>query len=173
MTALAKTHLHDPNIPSVFKATRKLIAVSSTIPPSVVAILARVGIAGVFWRSGQTKVEGWNVTELTVDLFRDEYALPLIPPEIAAYSATFAEHFFPVLLIVGLATRLSAAALLIMTLVIQLFVYPGSWPDHAVWATGLVFLMAAGPGRISLDHIVARLTRGHHMDQDLHQGARK
>ncbi len=126
----------------------------AAIPDSAISLLARVGIAGIFWRSGQTKVNGWEIRDLTFDLFRDEYALPFIPVELAAYSATIAEHLFPILLIAGLASRLSATALLVMTAVIQIFVYPTSWPDHALWAAALVFIMARGPGAISLDYLI-------------------
>ncbi len=92
----------------------------------------------------------------TVDLFRDEYRLPLVPPELAAPMAAFAEHLFPVLILLGLATRLSATALLVMTLVIQLFVYPDAYATHGTWAAVLLYLMLRGPGRFSLDHFVAQ-----------------
>ena len=128
----------------------------SRIPDGLLCLLARIGVAGVFWRSGQTKVDGWHVTDATFYLFESEYMVPLIPPVPAAYFASFGEHLFPLLLIIGLASRFSALALLGMTLVIQLFVYPGSWPDHAVWATALIFIMAKGPGMFSLDRLVAR-----------------
>jgi putative oxidoreductase len=130
------------------------IALLDRIPTSALSLIARIGVAGVFWRSGQTKVSGFEVTDSTYYLFREEYALPVIPPEIAANLAAFAEHFFPALLILGLASRISALALLGMTLVIQIFVYPGSWPDHAVWAAALLAIVARGPGVFSLDHIL-------------------
>ncbi len=126
------------------------------VPASLLALVARIGVAGVFWRAGQTKVEGFSVTPSTYYLFREEYALPLLPPELAANLAALAEHVFPVLLLLGLASRLSALALLGMTLVIQLFVYPGSWPDHAVWAAALLLLAARGGGMLSLDHLLFR-----------------
>lgn len=129
-------------------------ALAGRIPDSALSLIARIGIAGVFWRSGQTKVNGFEVTDSTYYLFREEYALPVIPPEIAANLAALGEHLFPVLLIIGLATRFSALALLGMTLVIQIFVYPGSWPDHAVWAAALLVILARGPGAISLDHLL-------------------
>ena len=92
-------------------------------------------MAGVFWRSGQTKVEGFfMIKENTFFLFREEYKVPLLPPDTAAYLSTIAEHVFPVLLVIGLASRLSALGLLCMTAVIQLFVYPDGWPDHILWA---------------------------------------
>ncbi|MCB1465372.1 MAG: DoxX family protein [Nitratireductor sp.] len=128
------------------------VSLANMTPDSGLSLIARIGIAGVFWRSGQTKVNGFEVTDSTYYLFREEYALPIIPPEIAANLAAFAEHFFPVLLIIGLASRFSALALLGMTLVIQIFVYPGSWPDHAVWAAALAVIIARGPGVVALDH---------------------
>ena len=124
------------------------------IPDWSMSLLARIAVAGMFWRSGQTKVTGWEINEFTYMLFESEYALPLIPFKTAAYIATFAEHFFPLLLVIGLATRLSAGALLIMTLVIQIFVYPASWPDHAIWAVAMLFIMSRGPGGLSIDHFI-------------------
>ncbi len=128
----------------------------NAIPNSAIALIARIGVAGVFWRSGQTKVQGWQITDSTIYLFEEEYALPLLPPEIAAQMAVLAEHLLPILLVLGLASRLGAAGLLAMTVVIQLFVYPGSWPDHFTWAAALVFLIARGPGTFSLDPLIHR-----------------
>lgn len=135
------------------------IAAMEAIPYWFVALIARLSIAAVFWRSGQTKVEGWHVSETAIDLFRDEYKLPLIDPTLAAYLATFAEHFFPVLLVLGLATRYAALALLGMTLVIEIFVYPDAWPTHGTWAACFLILMTQGPGKISLDHLIAQRYR--------------
>jgi putative oxidoreductase len=118
----------------------------------VLAALARIAIASVFFLSGRTKVDGvLTVTDSAIDLFRDEYKLPLVSPELAAHLAAYAEHFFPVLLIVGFATRLSALALLGMTLVIEIFVYPDAWSTHLTWATLLLYLIARGAGAWSLD----------------------
>ena len=142
----------------------------AAIPESAVALLARFSLAGVFWRSGQTKVEGFAVDLVegrfeagwprlsanAVDLFREEYRLPLLPPEWGALLAATGEHLLPALLLLGLATRLSAAGLLAMTAVIQLLVYPGAWPTHGVWAAALLWLMLRGPGAVSLDHMLAR-----------------
>ena len=109
-------------------------------------------MAAVFWQSGRTKVEGlFSVSESAVSLFREEYRLPLIDPALAAHAAAFAEHLFPLLLALGLATRLSAAALLGMTAVIQILVYPSAWPTHLSWAAPLVLLVARGGGRWSGD----------------------
>jgi putative oxidoreductase len=132
------------------------IGLLDKIPQSVISLAARIFPAAVFWRSGQTKVEGFHVTENAIDLFRDEYALPLIDPALAAKIAAFSEHFFPVLLVIGLASRFSALALLVMTAVIEIFVYPDAWPTHGVWATCFLIVIARGPGVISLDHLLAR-----------------
>lgn len=126
------------------------------IPYDIVGLLTRISIAAVFWRSGQTKLEGWAVSESAVFLFQEEYKVPLIDPWIAAHLAAFAEHFFPALLVIGLASRLSALALLGMTLTIQLFVYPDAWPTHGTWAACLLIVMMKGPGRLSLDHLISR-----------------
>lgn len=139
------------------------------IPHSLIALLARFSIAAVFWKSGQTKVKGFAVdlidgtftlgvprfSDSAIDLFKDEYQLPFLPPELAAFLATVAEHVFPILLLVGLATRLSAFALLVMTIVIQVFVYPGAYPLHGVWAVALLYLMKQGAGTLSIDAIIA------------------
>lgn len=125
------------------------------IPEWLQLLLARVAIASVFFLSGRTKVEGiLTITPSTYALFADEYRVPLLPPDIAAHLATYAEHLFPILLVIGLFTRLSAAALLGMTLVIQTFVYPDAWPTHLTWAALSILLMARGGGRISLDRLV-------------------
>jgi len=134
----------------------RAFALAGTIPDSLVSLIARVAVGGVFWRSGQTKIEGFHIKESTFFLFREEYMVPLIPPDFATYLATFSENVFSVLLIVGLAARLSAAWLLAMTAVIQVFVYPSGWPDHILWATALLVVISRGPGVISLDHILSR-----------------
>lgn len=127
------------------------------VSPDLIALVSRVAIGSVFWISGRTKVEGWlTLTDTTFLLFREDYALPLIPPEAAAYLATWAEHLFPALLVLGLATRLSALALLGMTAVIQVFVYPAAWPTHLSWAAPLLYLLGQGAGRWSLDHALQR-----------------
>jgi putative oxidoreductase len=125
------------------------------LPASLLLLVQRLGIAAVFFQSGRTKVEGiFTIPDTTVELFRSEYALPLLPPELAAYMAAGAEHLFPVLLVLGLFTRLSAAALLGMTLVIQIFVYPDAWPTHLSWAALMLPLIALGGGNWSLDRLL-------------------
>lgn len=122
---------------------------------SFLCLVARLGIASVFFMSGRTKVEGLlTLTPSTFDLFQTEYALPLISPHLAAYLATYAEHLFPILLVLGLFTRLSALALLGMTTVIEIFVYPDAWPTHLSWAGLLLLLIARGAGGWSLDRLL-------------------
>ena len=124
------------------------------IPYSIVALASRVAVAGVFWRSGRTKVSGISIREETFFLFREEYKVPLLPPDLAAYLSTIAEHVLPIFLIVGLASRLSALGLFGMTMVIQLFVFPNAWPEHIQWAALLGLIISRGPGAISLDHLI-------------------
>lgn len=122
------------------------------INDSLLSLTARIAIAGVFLMSGRTKVDGFmTITDSTFELFRSEYKLPFIAPEIAAHMATYAEHLFPVLLIVGLFSRLSAVALLGMTIVIEVFVYPDAWATHLTWAGLLLVIIAKGAGAVSLD----------------------
>jgi putative oxidoreductase len=136
------------------------------VPDSLVAVVARFSIAAVFWNSGQTKIEGlvinivngdfalgWpRLSESAVALFQEEYKLPLLAPALAAPMAAVAEHVFPLLILVGLGTRFSALALLGMTLVIQVLVYPGAYATHGTWAAVLLYLIVHGPGALSLDH---------------------
>lgn len=117
------------------------------------ALALRVFPAAIFFASGRTKMDGWQIADSTFFLFEQEYALPLIPSDIAAVAATVAEHVLPLLLILGLATRFSALGLLAMTAVIQIFVYPHAWQTHGLWAACLLAVAARGPGRLSLDHL--------------------
>ena len=127
------------------------------LPDGALLLVARLGIASVFFLSGRTKVEGLlTIKASTYDLFASEYALPLIPSDLAARMATGAEHLFPLLLVLGLFTRSSALALLGMTIVIEIFVYPDAWPTHLSWAGLLLPLLARGGGNGSLDHLLLR-----------------
>jgi putative oxidoreductase len=136
--------------------TVRAVALADAVPDSLVSLLARFAVGGVFWRSGQTKIEGLHIKDSTFFLFREEYMVPLLPPDLAAYLSTFSENVFSVLLILGFASRLSAGWLLAMTAVIQVFVYPGGWPDHILWATALLVVITRGPGALSLDHLLFR-----------------
>lgn len=122
------------------------------ISHDLLALASRLGIAAIFFQSGQTKVNGFlMVNESAIELFRTEYKLPLLSPELAAHLAAYAEHLLPLLLVLGLMTRVSALALLGMTLVIQVFVYPDAWPTHLSWAALLLYLAGRGAGMLSLD----------------------
>jgi putative oxidoreductase len=126
--------------------------IDALIGDSFLVLVARVSIAAIFLLSGRTKVSGLlTITPSTYELFRSEYALPLISPELAAHLATYSEHLFSLLLILGLFSRLSALALLGMTLVIEIFVYPDAWPTHLSWAGLLLLIVARGAGAFSLD----------------------
>ena len=149
---------------------RRAVDLCNRVPDAWIALLGRFSVAAIFWKSGQTKIQGFSLdivsgefqfgmprlADAVVDLFRDEYRLPLLPPELAALMAAWAEHVFPALILLGLATRFSALALLAMTATIQIFVYPDAYPTHGVWAAVLLFLVARGPGPLSLDALVAR-----------------
>jgi putative oxidoreductase len=158
---------------SLSRAVGGLIGLFERIPNTLTAFIARFAIAAVFWSSGQTKIEGlainivsgdfvlgWpRLSDTALALFQDEYKLPLLPPEWAAPMAALAEHLLPLLILIGLATRFSALGLLGMTLVIQLFVYPGAYATHGTWAAVLLYLMAGGPGKLSVDHWLASRQR--------------
>ena len=124
------------------------------IPYSFIALVARIATAVVFWRSGSVKLDDWAGT---LNLFADEYKLPLVPPQIAAYAATAMELGGAVLMLLGLGARVVALAYLGMITVIQTFVYPNAWPTHVQWVAFLLILLARGPGALSLDALIARL----------------
>lgn len=130
------------------------------LPRDLLLAVARVAVAAIFFLSGRTKVEGiLTLRDSTYELFRTEYALPFVDPVVAAHAAAYSEHLFPILLVLGLFTRPAAMALLGMTLVIEIFVYPEAWPTHLSWAALLLPLIAKGPGNLSLDRIL-RLETG-------------
>lgn len=133
---------------------RAFANLAQRIPEDAIALITRFGVAGVFFLSGRSKVDGLlHITDGTYTLFREDYHLPLLPPVIAAHLATYSEHLFSILLVLGLFTRFSALAFLGMTTVIEVFVYPDAWPTHLSWAGLLVYLIARGGGRISLDRL--------------------
>ena len=119
------------------------------VPYTILAIPLRLAVATIFWNSAMTKLANWDTA---VALFVDEYKLPFLPPEVAAYIAVTIELTTPVLLVLGLLTRPTAVVLLAMTLVIEVFVYPLAWPTHIQWAAMLLVLLCRGPGRLSIDH---------------------
>ena len=135
---------------------RAAAALERWIGIDLVLAVSRLGIGAVFFDSARTKVDGFlHVTDGAVALFRDEYRLPIVDPALAAHAAAYAEHLFPLLLVLGLAARFSALALLGMTLVIEVFVYPDAWPTHLSWAAPLLLLAARGGGAWSLDRALA------------------
>lgn len=133
-----------------------LTAGVTRVADALVPLAARLFPAAVFWQSGRSKMDGWRLSDNALFLFEEEYRLPVIDPAIAAHTAALAEHLFPLLLVVGLATRLSALALLLMTVVIQVFVYPMAWPTHGVWAVAFLVLIARGAGPWSVDALLLR-----------------
>ena len=146
------------------QAYGRFVSLAASRPAEAAALLlVRVALGGVFWRSGQTKIaEGtwFSISDTTYELFRTEYAAVPLPSEFAAVAAATAEHVFPALLLLGLATRFSALALLGMTLVIQLFVYPEAWwPVHSLWAALALVLIVRGAGLVSLDALLAARPR--------------
>lgn len=124
------------------------------IPVALPALVLRIGVALVFWYSGQTKLPLGN--EMTVLLFEEEYRVPILPPSLAAYLTTVIELVVPWMLILGLGARLGAAIFLAETLVIQIFVYPQSYPSHLLWAGPLLYVLLRGPGTWSIDHQIRR-----------------
>jgi len=149
----------------------KLIYAFARLPQSLLSLLARLAIGLTFWRSGQTKLEGYmaclpkmscfhanpfSLSDTAFVLFENDYRLPFLSPWLAAHAAALAEFVLPILLFVGLATRFSALGLLVMTLVIEIFVYPDAYVLHGTWAAILLLLIKYGPGKIALDHWLAR-----------------
>jgi putative oxidoreductase len=157
-------------IPRLTTLVQRIYRLMGLLPNTLIAFIARFSIAAVFWKSGQTKIEGLAIdivsgtftlgmprlSDNAVFLFKEEYKLPFLPPELGATLAALGEHIFPLLLLFGLATRFSALALLGMTLVIEIFVYPDAYPTHGTWAAVLLYLIAHGPGKLSIDAWIAR-----------------
>jgi putative oxidoreductase len=133
----------------------RIVAPLNLIPTSLLLLVARLGVAAVFFMSGRTKVDGvLHIKDATYTLFETDYKLPLVPPHIAAHAATYSEHFFPLLLALGLFSRVGALGLLGMTTVIEVFVYPDAWPTHLSWAGLLLPIIARGGGAWSLDNLL-------------------
>src|SRR5262245_34143994 len=138
---------------SPLAAYTRLLKFADRIPLSLVQLVTRVAVAHVFWASAQSKLASWPVT---IQLFAMEYRLPLLPPQIAATLGTAAELTGSILILLGLFTRIGALILIAVVAMIQIFVYPENWPDHLLWTSGLLLLLARGAGMISLDHIAKR-----------------
>jgi putative oxidoreductase len=137
-------------------AFQRLFAMAEIVPLSLVQVMGRVALAALFWKAAQSKRASWPVT---VQLFAFEYRVPLLPPELAAMLGTGVELIGAVLLLLGLMTRFAALALIGLVATIQIFVYPGSWSEHLLWASLLVLLLIRGPGVVSLDHAIGRWAR--------------
>lgn len=136
---------------AVVASIDRAIGLLDRVPYWLLALPLRVGAAAVFWNSAQTKLANWDTT---LELFAEEYKVPLLPPEIAAHLALGIELTTPVLLVLGLFTRVAALVLLAMTTVIEIFVYPLAWPTHIQWAAMLLVLLCRGPGKLSFDHLL-------------------
>ena len=125
----------------------------NAVPYWLLAVPLRLGVATIFWNSAMTKLANWDTA---LSLFAEEYKVPVLPPDLAAYMAVSIELAAPVLLVLGLLTRVTALVLLGMTAVIEIFVYPLAWPTHLQWAAMLLLLLCRGPGKLSLDQLLAR-----------------
>jgi putative oxidoreductase len=129
----------------------RAVGLLDRVPYALLALPLRIGAAAVFWNSAMAKLANWDTT---IELFTEEYKVPLLPPELAANLALSIELTTPVLLVLGLLTRTAALVLLGMTAVIEIFVYPQAWPTHIQWAAMLLALLCRGPGWISADHLI-------------------
>jgi putative oxidoreductase len=138
---------------STAAAASRIINALDSVPYSALAIPLRLAVATVFWNSGTTKLANWDAT---LQLFQDEYKVPLLPPDFAAHLGASIELSTPVLLVLGLLTRPAALVLLGMTTVIEVFVYPLAWPTHIQWAAMLLVLLCRGAGTFSADHWLRR-----------------
>ena len=134
----------------------RAIGLLDGVPYTLLALPLRAGVATVFWNSAQAKLANWDTT---IELFTEEYKVPLLPPEIAANLALGIELTMPVLLVLGLMTRAAALVLLGTTTVIEVFVYPQAWPTHIQWAAMLLVLLCRGAGKLSLDHVLWQRAR--------------
>ncbi|MEX3935147.1 DoxX family protein [Paraburkholderia phymatum] len=133
---------------NVFQCAVQLL---QRVPYWLLAIPLRLAVATIFWNSAMTKLANWDAA---LELFRDEYRIPVLPPDVAAYIAVSIELSMPVLLVLGLGVRPAALVLLGMTSVIEIFVYPQAWPTHIQWAAMLLVLLCRGAGALSLDHLI-------------------
>jgi putative oxidoreductase len=131
----------------------KVLTWLEAVPYAVLALPLRFGVAWIFWTSAQVKLINW---QRTLELFADEYRVPLLPPELAASMALAIEIACPILIALGLFTRFAVVVLLGMTAVIQIFVYPEAWPTHLQWAAMMLVLLCRGAGALSVDRLLWR-----------------
>jgi len=137
-------------------AIRQLYAQLGRFPMSIIELALRIGVGMVFLKSALTKLDDeWMVSASAVQLFAEEYKVPILSPALAAHLGTAVEFFGAILLMIGLASRPAAAALLALTAVIQFTVYPGNWAEHLLWSAPLAYVLTRGPGALSLDHLLA------------------
>jgi putative oxidoreductase len=148
-TATVTPTPHGPNVLARLDRARTM---AGRFPLSLIELGMRLAVGATFFRSGMNKFQSFDTA---ITLFREEYRLPLLPPELAAYLGTAVELSAPVLLVLGLFARLGAAALLVMTLTIQFLVYPANWPEHLMWASILAYVLSRGPGALSIDRVIA------------------
>ena len=152
---VATTMTNTPATGIIARWNRIADQLATYISHNIIALASRIAVAAIFFLSARTKVDGLlTIKDTTFLLFEEEYKLPLLPPEFAAHMATYSEHLFSILLVLGLCTRLSALALLGMTAVIQIFVYPDAWPTHLSWAALMLYLIGRGAGPASLDRVL-------------------
>ena len=139
----------------VATARRIIVTLEAYLAP-LLDFAVRFWLARVFFLSGLTKIQSWDST---LSLFENEYAVPLLPPELAAYMGTFTELFFPVLLVLGLGTRFAAGVLFVFN-IIAVVSYPDlgevGLKDHQYWGLLLLIPLLHGPGKISIDHFIRR-----------------
>jgi putative oxidoreductase len=154
---MSNTTVSAPARPGAFGLLGRIVRMLDGVPYWLLAIPLRAAVATVFWNSAVAKLANWDTT---ISLFTDEYALPLLPPKVAAYMAVTIELTTPVLLVFGLFTRFAALILLGMTAVIEVFVYPLAWPTHIQWAAMLLVLLCRGAGKVSLDYLLWRRRMG-------------
>jgi putative oxidoreductase len=137
---------------NLFARLDRARSTAGRFPLSLIELGMRLAVGATFFRSGMNKFQSFDTA---ITLFREEYRLPLLPPELAAYLGTAVELSAPVLLVLGLFARIGAAALLVMTLTIQFLVYPANWPEHLMWASILAYVVSRGPGALSIDRVIA------------------
>lgn len=134
------------------------VGLLSKFPHIILASLARFVVGLQFYKSGILKFDGWfNISDTTIYLFTEEFSGVPIPPVLGAHMAGYAEVTFGVFLLVGFASRFSALALLGLTAVIEIFVYPEAYILHGLWAVALLYVIKYGPCMISVDHFVKKM----------------